>query len=269
MEFPHTTVIPVTADISGWENIKIAKDDARKPFGQDIGDLEDAKWTPAVGKWIGQQLLAMGFLPLDIHLAAHSHGTFAAYFAAQYVMAQNSGHQKVGSIVALDSAKNPSFIGANIPEESIKFRDVSDESIAIHSSWLGSTNRAHGAERAIGVSTPDTIWPITEHSYAVSMFTDALDDLRQGQNIAIASMFAINSHGQISTAPIVDAIGYDVWVSVRSALSNDGTWRKAQISSMWRRNPDGTWGNAVFDPAISTSNVVVSNPKSSEGSLIF
>jgi len=183
-------------------------------------------------------------------------------------MAQNSGHQKVGSIVALDSAKNPSFIGANIPEESIKFRDVSDESIAIHSSWLGSTNRAHGAERSIGISTPDTISPLLEHGYAVSTFADALDDLRTGQNLAIASMFSIDSNGKISTASIVDSVGYDIWISVRSALSEDATWRKSQAAALWKKKVDGTWGDAIFDPIFISSIPVVSTPASSEGSLL-
>jgi hypothetical protein len=230
-------------------------------------DLEDAKWTPAVGKWAAQQLLAVGFAPSIIHVGAHSHGTFAGFFMGQHIV--DMTEQKIGSIVALDSAKNPIFIGANISEESIVFRDVAEESISIHSSVLGSTNRAHGAERAIGVSSPDTLSPLLEHGYAVSMFADALDDLRTGQNLSIASIFSINANGMISTASIVDAVGYDVWISVRSALSDDGSWRKSQASALWKKKPDGTWDNAIFDPIFTNSIPVVSTPTSSEGSLIY
>lgn len=246
-----------------WE--EAAKDLTTIPLLNEL-DLEDAKWTPAVGKWTAQQLLANGFSPSQIHVGGHSHGTFAGFFMGQHIVDMTG--QKIGSFVALDSAKNPLFIGADIPEETIVFRNIAEESISLHSSWFGSENRAHGAERAIGISTPDTISPGLEHGYAVSTFADALDDMRTGQNTLIASTFHIDANGMISTASMVDAIGYDAWISVRSTLSDDGTWQKSQAAALWKKRADGTWGNAIFDPIFASSIPVISTPASSEGSLL-
>lgn len=247
-----------------WEDA--AKDLTTIPLFNKL-DLEDAKWTPAVGKWTAQQLLANGFSPSQIHVGAHSHGTFAGFFTGQHIF--NVTGQKIGSFVALDSAKNPAFIGADILEETIIFRNVSEESISLHSSWLGSENRAHGAERAIGISSPDTISPLLEHGYAISTFADALDDLRTGQNTLIASTFHIDTNGMISTASIIDSNGYDIWISVRSAVSEDGTRRKSQASALWKKKIDGAWGEAIFDPIFVSSIPVISTPASSEGALIY
>lgn len=250
-----------------WED---AAKDIAMPFGIDIGDLEDAKWTPAVGKWIGQQLLAAGFKAADIRFAAHSHGTFGAYFAAEWIK-EKTGGQLVGTIIAMDSAKNPVFFGAGIPEERIQFKNVSQNSIGIHSSFLGSANRAFGAHRSIGVSSPDTISPLTEHGYAVTLFSDALDDINHGINMNIATIFALNDRGNIPVGFIPDKEGYDAWISVRSSkkVTETGDWWRAQASALWYKKPDGTWENPLFDPEIiNSSDSLPEFPSSGEGTLI-
>jgi hypothetical protein len=58
-------------------------------------------------------------------------------------------------------------------------------------------------------------------------------------------------------------------VSVHSTLAENGEWRKAEIIAMWKKKLDGMWSDAIFDPLFVNSNPVVSNPTSSEGSLIL
>jgi len=251
-----------------WEK---AANDVIRILGKDIGDLEDAEWTPAVGRWVGQQLLAAGIPPANARFGGHSHGTFVGYFAAEWMQQEwkklhpnESG--KVGTIVALDSAKNPVFFGADIPEESIVFSNVAERSIAFHSSILGSQNRAFGADRAITV-TSSHIDPFKEHGFAVSMFADMLADMKTGKNHRITPFFRLSKEKGISIDGLPDAAGYDAWIEVRTEMVDtpDGPWWKAQASTLRFRNADGSWSMPLLDPEIENES---QPPSSGPGSYL-
>jgi len=174
---------------------------------------------------------------------------------------------KAGAIVALDSAKNPVFFGADIPEESIVFSNVAERSIAFHSSILGSKNRAFGADRAITV-TSSHIDPFKEHGFAVSMFADMLADMKAGGNPRITSFFRLSKNNGISVIGLPNAEGYDAWIEVRTEMVNtqDGPRWKAQASSLRFRNADGSWSTPLLDPDIK--NYEVFSPSSGPGSYL-
>jgi len=249
-----------------------AANDIFRILGKDIGDLENAEWTPAVGKWIGQQLLAAGFNPANARFLSHSHGSFASYFAAEWMQHEwKKSHPnetgKAGAIVALDSAKNPVFFGADIPEESIVFSNVAERSIAFHSSILGSKNRAFGADRAITV-TSSHIDPFKEHGFAVSMFADMLADMKAGGNPRITSFFRLSKNNGISVIGLPNAEGYDAWIEVRTEMVNtqDGPRWKAQANTLRFKNADGSWSTPLLDPDIK--NYEVFSPSSGPGSYL-
>ncbi len=244
-----------------------AANDVARIFGKDVGDLDDAEWTPAVGAWVGQQLLAQGFKPAQINFKSHSHGTFVGFFAAEWIKNNTDNHEKVASIIALDSAKNPIFFGANIPEEHIVFSEVSTHSIAFHSSIFGSKNRAFGAERAITI-TSSSIDPFKEHGFAVTMYADILDDIKNGKNPAIVSHFSLTAEGNISVAGLPNVDGYDAWIEVRTAKETtpDGDWWKAQATTLRLPNADGSWKDAIIDPDAPTS--LPSIPKTGPGTYL-
>ena len=253
-----------------WEK---AANDVIRILGKDIGDLEDAEWTPAVGRWVGQQLLAAGISPANARFGGHSHGTFVGYFAAEWMQQEwkklhPSESGKVGAIVALDSAKNPVFFGADIPEGSIVFSNVAERSIAFHSSILGSRNRAFGADRAVTV-TSSHIDPFKEHGFAVSMFADMLADMKTGKNQRITPFFRLSREKGISLDGLPDAEGYDAWIEVRTEMVNtpDGPWWKAQASTLRFRNADGSWSTPLFDPEIENENESLP-PSSGPGSYL-
>ncbi|HIH22617.1 TPA: hypothetical protein HA238_02730 [Candidatus Micrarchaeota archaeon] len=252
-----------------WEN---AANDIVRILGKDIGDLEDAEWTPAVGKWVGRQLLATGMKPTDVRFIGPSHGSFVSFFAAEHMQSEWKKIHKdetgnVGAIVALDSAKNPVFFGADIPEERIVFSNVAESSIAFHSSVLGSKNRAFGANRAVTV-TSSHIDPFKEHGFAISMFADMLADMKSGKNNRITQFFRLSKGKGISIDSLPDANGYDAWVDVRTNVLDtpDGPWWKAQASALRFRNADGSWSSPIFDPEIERNEMFI--PSSGPGSYL-
>lgn len=155
-----------------WE--QAAADFVRLPLvlaSIDFGDLRDASWTPAVGRWVAQQLLAVGLSPDNINLAGHSHGTYVAYFAADAIR-QSAG--KVNALIALDPALNPFLANNDVNVSQISFSSVANTSWAFRSSLLGSQYLANTAAYSFDVDSPNTLNPLTEHNLSVSLLSSLL-----------------------------------------------------------------------------------------------
>lgn len=230
------------------------------------GSLDDARWTPTIGKWIAQQLMNQGFDASKVQLIGHSHGTYISYFTAEEML--RVGGNKVGNIISLDSAKNPPFFGPNIGEGNIVFRNVATHSTAFKSSAFGSTERVMGAERNIYVTSP-SIDPFKEHGFAVTAFADMLEDQRNDPDHPISQYFSLPALNGSINNPLPSVEGYDAWISVRGIPIDtaQGTWWKAKNSSLWLRNTDGTWSNGILDPELASVDGSIS-PLSGEGSTL-
>ncbi len=141
----------------------------------DTLDLRDASWTPAVGKWVAQQLMGLGLKPELVNGDTHSHGTYVGYFMGEEIMRITG--EKMNTLVALDPAKNPWFANNTITESDIHFDAVSKNSWSMISSVLGSTTIADTATRYLEVasSNRNSVINATEaHGYAVTLFSNII-----------------------------------------------------------------------------------------------
>ena len=165
----------------------------------DFGHLRDARWTPAVGKWVAQQLLAARFAPKLIQGIGESHGAYGAFFMGEEVLRQTG--EKIGALVALDPAKNPFFVVSNeISEADIQFDKVASKSWAIISSKFGSEEIADTANTHIDVSSPDrNSWlqaPIA-HRHAGDLFANIIARGRAAYDGAGGDDVILQSEGGI------------------------------------------------------------------------
>ena len=191
-----------------WE--EAARDNSLLP----LEPLRDATWTQSVGKWVAQQLEAAGYTGQNIDFVAHSHGTYAAFFAAQEF--NKTGHGKVHSIIALDPATNVQFLNGSNPinESQIIFSEVAETSLAIKASVdqqklqnlilnasnttsaayyasqmieYGSSTRTKTANKAIELIVPGEIDHDHVHGYPLTAFARIIrDSIAQGDAGAIA-----------------------------------------------------------------------------------
>lgn len=239
-----------------------AAKDVSTIMGYEVG-LDDASWTPAVGKWVAQQLLNIGFKASNIFLEAHSHGSYAAFFAAQHIIESTTSHDKVGGIIALDSAKNPIFIGANIKEEDIKFNDVANYSLALHSSFLGSVNRSLSAQNTILVGTQHgNVNMVKQHGDSVNAITDLLHDLKNGVNKNITDVFSFSPTLGLRLKVLTDSFGYDALLTIQDEISHSPDWNSLDVTGISLRKNTGDWADLIVDPSHIPSEGVNYKPSS-------
>jgi len=116
---------------------------------------QDAIWTPAVGKWIAQQLMNLKVKPENIELKGWSHGSYVAQATAEEIFRSTNG-QKVGSLVALDPAGNWPML-SGFEHKIIDFKKYADYSLAIESSWIaGSDELAKTADTYVKLNPLQT-----------------------------------------------------------------------------------------------------------------
>ncbi len=224
--------------------------DVLKILGIDVG-LEDASWTPAVGAWAGQRLLDAGFAPSQVFFGVHSHGSYGGFFAAKYMMDHTEGDQKAGGIIALDSAKNPIFVGANINEADIQLKEVARYSLAFHSSFLGSIDRSLSADNTIIVGTNHSNnGMVKQHSDSVNALTDLLDAIKTGDNKNVANMFTLSSELGLRLRTLSSAYGYDALMTIQDKTSTEHpSWHPIDITGISLRTNTGGWSDLLVDPA--------------------
>jgi hypothetical protein len=140
---------------------------------------QDARWTPAVGKWVAQQLIAAGFVPSLIDITGASHGSYVAYYTAEEISTMTKG-QKINALVALDPAGNWPLLSGH-DHTVIDFKKYARTAIAIEGSWIaGSDALAGTADLSFHVNSLETlpIRIVTEHSLPVTAFADILEHER-------------------------------------------------------------------------------------------
>jgi hypothetical protein len=132
----------------------------------------DAPWTPAVGTWVANQLMNLGFSPQQINGAGHSHGTYVLYFMGAKILKEKG--VTLNSLVALDPAGNMQAL-SGLDTSKINFRSVSRNSVAIEGSLIaGSNDLASTADTSFQIDCNLTNWPPTEHSFAIATFSNML-----------------------------------------------------------------------------------------------
>jgi hypothetical protein len=193
--------------------------------------------------------MAAGFTPSNINFVGHSHGTYAAYFASDYLMQHSNNNEKVSSIIALDSAKNPAFIGAHIREEDIQFKNVANYSLALHSSFLGSIDRSLSAQNTIlvGSNHPNET-SVKQHGDSANALTDLFTDLKNRNNGNVLSVFSFSPKTGLHLKVLSDAYGYDAMITIKdkaSALLPD--WKPIDVTGISLRTSSGDWSKLMTD----------------------
>jgi hypothetical protein len=162
--------------------------------------LEGANWISTTGSWISNQIRSLGIDPRKVNIVAPSWGSFVGY-----EVGKNLGG--INSIVALDSALNPSF--ANQYDSSkVNFSSISQNSWAIHSSTFGSDTRAQTAKFAIDMQD-SPLFPLPmsiatlakdlmdanyfEHTGSVYFMSSILQKIADGNATALDSRFSISN----------------------------------------------------------------------------
>ncbi len=207
------------------------------PFiGDDFGDLRDASWTPAVGKWVANQLMHAGFSPEKIEAEGHSHGAYGAFFMAEEIK-KVTGNE-INCLIALDPALNPWFANNSISSSDINFKSVVNNSWAIVSSDLGDEEMADTAQNYIEVASQNrhAITPqeaIKAHGYAVTLASDLI-----ARSMEIDPVLRLsNIFSGTGLIGIAKKIGAEAIISVNlyhSTRSDGSDWTKASYS---RFNP--------------------------------
>jgi hypothetical protein len=222
-----------------------------------LDPLRDAKWTTSVGKWLGSQIDNLGFLHGNISFAGHSHGTYVSFFAAQTL--QNLG-DKVQTIVALDPARDPIFVGG-FDESQINFSAVAKNSISLKASldnaviqqsaieklpYLGGTlsvtdlggfiefgddNLARTAQHSYVVNVPANGDPFAAHSYPIGVFADIVRqrDVMTG-SLKLSTMLSENNGVRMASAFFDGTILASGWID-----QNDPKWNRATASLITMR----------------------------------
>lgn len=175
----------------------------------------DAPWTDAVGPWIAQQLLSLGFAPEKIAGIGHSHGAYNLHSMGAELMKLSQGKQ-MNTLIALDPAGNPPWTGFD--HTKINFANVSARSTAFEVAWITDSNKlASTADLTFKVDSPIGYRPDLEHSLGMNLFIsqlqadanrpgnmsqhfglDALRTLTEGQ---ITTRYTKNQYGEVADAP--------------------------------------------------------------------
>lgn len=202
--------------------------------------LSGANWITKVSDWSASALKQLGIANFNINIVGQSWGTYLIYEIA----ARLGG---IGSIVALDPARDLSLLGAPDPLNSydpskINFAAVSQKSIALHSSVLGSTFLASTADYALAVNDNQISLPVSAHNYAVTAFSWLLMNSGNGTS---ALFNTANLQGQ-SNLTINSPTNF---LPIQKKDGLDGSFNIHIIQST-QHNADGTtsvWWKAVPD----------------------
>ncbi|MBI5793799.1 hypothetical protein HZA87_01790 [Candidatus Uhrbacteria bacterium] len=140
---------------------------------------QDAQWTPAVGKWIGDQLLAAGFAPSAINGAGWSHGSYVLFHMSEEIEKVTNGKQ-MNALVALDPAGNIPLL-SGYDQSKIDFKKHSRNSVAFEGSPIaGSDALTATADVSFHINPPEvpTMSISTRHSLPVTAFASILEHER-------------------------------------------------------------------------------------------
>ncbi|MBU1123123.1 hypothetical protein KJ652_00870, partial [Patescibacteria group bacterium] len=176
--------------LQGYQVVTLDWEDAADDNDLTIGALQGANWIPAVGKWGADQLKAMRFEGNNVIDGGHSWGSLVAYeIGKNYKYGEDGNGYGVQAIVAMDSPLDA--LPNNYPINEVVFNDVSNVSLALHSSAFGSQSRANTADfnfdiPGINEAYENTIFMtpdkkvildnaqayFNEHGYSVSYFAN-------------------------------------------------------------------------------------------------
>jgi hypothetical protein len=138
---------------------------------------QDARWTPAVGKWIAQQLVAIGFNPSSINIGGWSHGSYVAYSIAETIYNMTNGEKQINTLVGLDPAGNWPLL-SGYEHKIIDFKKFTNNSIVIEGSWMAGSNAlAATADVTFQINSLNTnpVQVSTEHSLPATAFAEILE----------------------------------------------------------------------------------------------